>query len=272
MDQTPAEPGRAQPSPGRTGWRRIVLAVCLVAPAGSLSLNVGLFLYALGRYRSEQMVRLDPTNAEQFVARNAALAPAGEDRPRIVLFGDSRIAMWSPPLRVENAEIVNQGWSGETTGQAALRLDRDVLALKPRLVIMQYGINDLKGIGLLPEREEEIVSLCRRNLAAMVEKLRVNHVPVLLLTIFPVGPVSPARWPIWSDRTLSAVARVNRELLTLAGPDVVVVDCDPVLGVAGRMRGGFALDDFHLTRAAYDALNHSLEPRLPALLSSMATR
>lgn len=247
-------------------WRWGILAVVVLVAAASTVLSLVLYLYVLGLYRSEQLLRMDPTGAAHFVPENTALPTPNAGQARLVLFGDSRLAMWSPLPSVDGCDVVNRAWSGETTAQALLRLDRDVIALRPRTVVIQYGINDLKGIGLFPEQEDAIIEQCLRNLKSMVARLRDRKVEVVLLTIFPVGPVRLIRRPIWSDRVLGAVARINRELAALAGPGVVVIDCDPALAAGGRMRGPLAADEFHLTLRGYQVLNEFLEPRLAALL------
>ena len=137
-------------------------AVVILLMAGSIGLNLVLFRYALSRYKSEQRVRMDPTGAALYVRPNADLPPPEEEKPRVVLFGDSRISLWSPVIRLDRCEIVNRGWSGETTSQGLLRLDRDVIALRPRMVLIQEGINDLKGIGLFTREEDAIVDQWRR--------------------------------------------------------------------------------------------------------------
>jgi lysophospholipase L1-like esterase len=241
----------------------ISVSLAMVATA----MSVVLFNIAESRYRREQSVRMDPTGAARFEPLNARLEPPVDGRRRIVLFGDSRIEGWNPPLNAENIEVVNRGWWGETTGQAVLRLDRDVIRLQPAMVVIEYGINDLKGIGLFPEQEAEIVDTCLRNLEATVNRLREQKINVVLLTVFPVGPIPLLRRPIWSNRILGAVERVNREMHTLAGPGVDIVDCDPVLGENGRMKSAFAADEFHLTPMAYDALNVFLQPRLSVVAS-----
>lgn len=264
MDQTEISGNEAKGA----SLAKVVLVASVSLALISTVLSVVLFIYAQSRYRREQSVRMDPTGAARFVPLNAKLEPPVPGRRRIVLFGDSRIEGWNPPPRVENVEFVNRGWWGETTGQAVLRLDRDVIQLRPTAVVIQYGINDLKGIGLFPEQEDAIIEQCLRNLKSMVARLRDRKVEVVLLTIFPVGPVRLIRRPIWSDRILGAVARINRELAALAGPGVVVIDCDPALAAGGRMRGPLAADEFHLTPRGYQVLNEFLEPRLAALLST----
>ena len=89
----------------------------------------------------------------------------------------------------------------------------------------------------------------------------------MLLTIFPVGPVPLVRRPIWSERIPEAVDRVNRELRAMAGPGLEVVDCDTILAEGGWMKEAYAADEFHLTRAAYEALNGIVLPRLARALS-----
>ncbi len=182
-----------------------------------------------------------------------------------MLFGDSRIFLWSPVLDLGGWEIVNRGWSGETTRQGLLRLDRDVIALKPQMVLIQEGINDLKGIGLFPEQADEITEQCAQNLEEMVARIRAVEIQVVVLPIFPVGPVRLHRWPIWSDRIDGAVVKVNRRLATLAGPHVVLIDCEPVLAEGGRIRPSFAADELHLTSLAYKALDDLLVPQLLAI-------
>jgi lysophospholipase L1-like esterase len=252
---------------------RLSLATLFLVLAGSVGLNVVLYRLALSRYRQEQSVRLDPSGASRFEAVNASLAPRGRGQSRVVFFGDSRAEMWAPqPDLGPGVEVVNRGWGGETTAQSLLRLDRDVLALRPDLVVIQVGINDLKGIGLLPDKAPEIERACGDRIERIADRIREQEIPVALLTIFPVGPVPLARRPIWSDATLGAVARVNARLARLNGPGLVVIDCDGVLADRGRARTFYALDEFHLNANAYTALNRHVEPILRRLLTVQDSR
>ncbi len=251
-------------------WVVVLPAVALAALASVLC--VVLYRYTVRRYQVEQRLRMDPTGSALFVPRNAELSATKGGEARVVLFGDSRVEMWFPSLKIDGAQVVNQGWSGETTGQAILRLDRDVIALRPRIVVIEYGMNDLKGIGFLPEQEEAIIENCTQNLKSMVKRLRDQEITVVVLTVYPVGPVTLARRPIWSDRIPAAIARVNRGLSELAGPGLIVIDCDPTLASDGRMRPPYARDVFHLTSGGYQALNELLEPRLRSLLSDVSIR
>ena len=69
----------------------------------------------------------------------------------IIVFGDSLVAgrgaragqdFVSVLSRRLGTTIVNAGQSGDTTGAALARLERDVLALNPRIVVVLLGGND----------------------------------------------------------------------------------------------------------------------------------
>jgi lysophospholipase L1-like esterase len=79
------------------------------------------------------------------------------------------------------AEVVNVGIGGERTDGALARLEKDVLARRPRIVTIMYGTNDSfvdKG-----RKEPRLtVDEYRTNLAAIVTKLRAAGVQPVLMT------------------------------------------------------------------------------------------
>lgn len=242
----------------RRGWGAIG-ALAGVA-LGSLGLNAVLLRTLVRQYREEQRVRLDPTASAQ--ARDRAGRVDATDTRTIVLFGDSRIRQWGSFPRPRGCRVVNQGVGDETTAQGLLRLRRDVLDLEPDLVVIQFGVNDLKSVGVLPDEAGRIERQCVANLRRMVEAIRGGGGEVVLLTVFPVGEASIAHRLVWSDRTIEAIDRVNRELRDPGGPGVEVLDCDPVLREGRRIRPGFAADHLHLNPAGYSKPSVAVEPLL----------
>jgi lysophospholipase L1-like esterase len=240
-----------------------LLGIALSAAlAGSLGLNAVLYRTGLAWYRDGVEVRLDPTRDAHFRRANEELAAAGPGVHRVVFVGDSRIEQWPALPQPTGCQSVNRGSGGETTKQVALRLERDVIRLHPEVAVVQAGINDLKAVGVLPVPEEEIIANCERNLQSIVSQLREGGVGVILMTVLPVGPVELARRPVWSNATLTAVARVNATIRSMGGAGVTVVDCDPEMMVNGRMNPKYARDAFHLTPAGYDALARVVTPAL----------
>jgi acyl-CoA thioesterase-1 len=82
-------------------------------------------------------------------------------------------------------EVVNVGIGGERTDGALNRLDKDVLARKPRIVLVMYGTNDSyidKG-----QKEPRLsVGQYRTNLKELVARLRKGGAEPILMT--------PPRW------------------------------------------------------------------------------
>jgi lysophospholipase L1-like esterase len=125
-------------------------------------------------------------------------SPARADEPaKVVTLGDSITRGVRPGVKADEtftaylgaalkekgvkAEVINAGVGGEVTTQALKRLERDVLARKPRLVAVMYGTNDSyvdrgkKDSRLTPEE-------FRRNLTQLVQTLRKGGVVPLLMT------------------------------------------------------------------------------------------
>lgn len=249
----------------RQRWLYVFVFLLLLI---SVSLNVLLYGFGESQYREVHRVRLDPTSERIFAPKNAALLTLDPGVARIVFFGDSRISSWEHLPTVPGTQIVNRGRSGETTAQMLLRLDRDVIALAPDVVVIQAGVNDLKSIGIFPHRAEEIIESCRRNLEKIVERLTEADIRVVVLTILPVGTVPLKRRPVWSEQTRDAIEQVNEQLRSTdySRKSFVLVDCDSVIAEGRRIKPTYELDTLHVNAFGYEALNALVEPVLTSIL------
>lgn len=245
--------------------------ICLLATAAlvvSLLVNVALLRRSVSEYRRAQKLGLDPAGVGRFDEANRKLPAPGQGEVRIVLFGDSRVAGWKPLPALSGAQLVNRGHGGDTTAQLLLRLDGDVLTLQPGIVVLQAGINDLKSIGVMETEADRITRLCSANFDEIIRRLRNRQVHVVVLTVFPAGPIEWSRRFIWSDRIVDAAEQVNAHLKEAAGLGVTVVDCDAFIADGQSMKKAYALDALHLNDAGYDALNESIGPVLQQLISA----
>jgi lysophospholipase L1-like esterase len=246
------------PATRRQG-RGIIIVLLLLC---SLAANAFLIWLVREQYRETLRVRLDPTSATAFVPMNSALPALPVGQRRIVFVGDSRTEMWGQLPTVKDCQTVNRGKSHDTSGQLLLRLERDVIALKPDLVFLEVGANDLKSIGALPEDEQRIKNRLKENVHVVLDRLAANGIPVVISTVFPFGSVTLRRRPVWSDRIVVARDEWNEEIRAMNRPGVAIFDAERVLAMDGRLKPEFALDDLHLNGAGYDALNAALPPIL----------
>src|SRR3954469_734906 len=123
---------------------------------------------ALGRYRDA----------------NAKVAPPAKGENRVVFMGDSITDGWDDPRYggfFPGKPYVARGISGQTTPQMLIRFRPDVIALKPKVVVILAGTNDIAG-NTGPETLEEIEG----NLESMAQLAKVNNISVVLSSVMPV--------------------------------------------------------------------------------------
>jgi lysophospholipase L1-like esterase len=112
-----------------------------------------------------------------------ALGPPAKGEDRVVFIGDSIIQAWKiegPNGSFPGKRYINRGISKQTTPQMLLRFRQDVIALKPKAVVILAGINDIAGnTGPMTLEETE------GNLASMAELATANHIRVVLCSVLP---------------------------------------------------------------------------------------
>lgn len=110
--------------------------------------------------------------------------------PRVVFIGDSITEGWvglAPSLFVSGA--VGRGISGQTSPQILLRFYQDVVRLRPKVVHIMIGTNDIAG-NTGPSSPE----MYANHVTAMVDLARANGIAVVLGSILPA-----AKFP-WNAR------------------------------------------------------------------------
>lgn len=201
----------------------------------------------LGRYRQE----------------NAALAP--QQHGRVVFMGDSITDAW---MHRDNNRFfpgrlyVNRGISGQTTGQMLVRFSQDVVALKPEVVVILGGINDIAGNG-----GESSLVMIEDNLAAMTQIAQAHHIAVVLSSVLPAidFPWRPGLLPAPKVRALNLWIRDYSAAHRCVYLDYYAAMAD----ASGGMKPGLSKDNVHPTPAGYaimaplaeQAISQARQPR-----------
>jgi lysophospholipase L1-like esterase len=124
----------------------------------------------------------DWANLNKYKNENTLLAPPASGDKRIVYFGDSITEAWGtiyPDFFIKKTYI-NRGISGQTTPQMLIRFRADVIELKPKIVVILAGTNDIAG-NTGPATLEMILG----NLISMCELAKANDIKVILCSILP---------------------------------------------------------------------------------------
>ncbi len=237
--------------------RFVVLNTFMLATiGGSIFVNFSLFNQAKKYYIELNETRLDPIGLKYYPTKPQEVA--GKRPVRVVFFGDSRAASWTAP-KVNGYEFINRGISSQTSIQTIQRFSEHVRPLKPDVVVVQVGINDLKTVALFPERRQSIVTDCQANIKQIVEESKKLGATVILTTVLPAGEVPLPRKPFWSDDIGKAVKETNAYIATLANDKTMVFDAFSLLADSqGMMLKQYRSDELHFTEPAYVILNAKL--------------
>jgi lysophospholipase L1-like esterase len=132
-----------------------------------------------------ELVAHDYGTLARFAAANAALPAAKPMEQRAVFFGDSITDNWSAPSYggfFPGRPYLNRGIAGQTTSQMLLRFRADVVALRPKAVVILAGTNDIGGNG-----GPVALGVVEDNLASMAELAQSHGIRVVLASLLPVS-------------------------------------------------------------------------------------
>jgi lysophospholipase L1-like esterase len=187
----------------------------------------------------------------------------------VVGIGDSRMRSWSMKQDSNRWTFVNWGINSQTSEQVLIRMQLGIANMKPAVVIIQVGVNDLKLIPLFPDRAEAITSKCKTNISMMTNLAVQNGSKVILTTIFPHAKPGLARSLITDISVKEAIEEVNRFIRDLESANVRVYDSHArlVRRSDGVVDPEYALDFLHINEAGYEALNQEIIPIITDALS-----
>ena len=247
--------------------RKLVLAASMAAlAAGAASAQIA--LDPANKFTVDWNNRLstDWPYLARYAQANAALAPAPK-HPRIIFMGDSITENWArmaPGLF--NAERIGRGNSGQTSPQMLLRFRQDVIDLRPAVVQVMAGTNDIAG-----NTGPMTAAQTQDNIRSMVELAHAHGIRVILASI---PPADQFPWKPGLDAANKIVA-MNAWLKAYAARSgCVYADYWSALRQANGlgMREGLSSDHVHPTVAGYAVMQPIAEAAIRRALAMPAPR
>ncbi len=193
---------------------------------------------------------------------NAELRPLESGQKRTVFMGDSITEFWSvsSPDFFVGKPYVNRGISGQTTPQMLIRFRADVIALKPSVVVLLAGINDIaENTG--PSTLEMIMN----NITSMSELAKANHIKVILCSVLPAfdfpwrKELAPAEKIVALNTMIKQYANANKILYL----DYYSAMVDERKG----LKAEYSNDGVHPNKAGYEVMNPLVEKAIAKVLS-----
>lgn len=141
-----------------------------------------LFALLLSSAAAQPATDKDWPNLAKYAETNAKAGAPAPGENRVVFMGDSITEFWSqnPANFFPGKPYVNRGISGQTTPQMLVRFRPDVIALRPKVVVILAGTNDIAGNTgpMTPEATED-------NLMSMADLAQANGIRVVLASVLP---------------------------------------------------------------------------------------
>ena len=203
----------------------------------------------------------DWASLKRFQAENETLGLPKPGEKRVVFMGNSITEGWKniDPLFFKDKPYVNRGISGQTTPQMLVRFRQDVVSLKPAVVVVLAGTNDIAG-NTGPTTIEEIMG----HLASMADLARVNGIAVVLSSVLPVYnyPWKPGLEPAEKIFRLNSMIKAYCEQHGCVYLDYFSAMADEHKG----LRSGLGDDGVHPNLAGYQIMNPLVEQAIAQAL------
>ena len=212
---------------------------------------------------ADSALRNDWANLNRYRDANARLAaPAGAEQ-RVVFMGNSITEGWARFFADEfpGKPYVGRGISGQTTPQMLVRFRQDVVALKPAVVVILAGTNDIAG-----NTGPSSLDMIKDNFASMTEIAQANHIRVVLCSVLPVFDYP---WKRGLEPAQRIVALNNWIKGYAARVGATYVDFHSAMADERQgMRADLARDGVHPTEAGYKIMAPLVERGIAEALRS----
>lgn len=210
----------------------------------------------------------DWANLRRYSTKNAKLAAPAAGENRTVFMGDSITDAWMekrPEFFAGNIHVC-RGISGQTSPQMLVRFRPDVIDLKPKVMVILAGTNDLAG-NTGPMTPEQTLG----NLISMAELAKANGIRVVLSSVLP-ATVFP--WHRDVGNPADTIVALNAMIKDYAAKnDCVYLDYYPALVNEEKgLKKEYAQDAVHPNQAGYDVMGPLAEKAITQALASRASR
>ena len=135
---------------------------------------------------------------------DAEMAPPAAIENRVVFLGDSITDYWKLADYFPGKPYLNRGIDGQTTPQMLVRFRQDVIDLRPRVLVVLAGTNDVAGV-TGRTRNEDIEA----NYASMAELARAHGIRIVFASVLPVHNYTPDAKESFARRPRERILALN---------------------------------------------------------------
>jgi lysophospholipase L1-like esterase len=181
--------------------------------------------------------------------------------------GNSITEVWAKffPAQFPGKPYIGRGISGQTTPQMLVRFRQDVIALKPDVVVILAGTNDIAG-----NTGVSTLEMIEDNIQSMTELAQANGIRVVLCSVLPVFDYA------WKKgiEPASKIVALNAWLKNYAArASAAYVDFHtPMADARQGLRADLGADGVHPNEAGYRIMVPLVEAGISAALHTKAAQ
>lgn len=204
----------------------------------------------------------DWPNLNRYKDENAKVPVlSAKDHSRVVFMGNSITEGWinKRPEFFNAKKYINRGISGQTTPQMLLRFRQDVIALKPSVVVILAGINDIAQ-----NTGPYTIEATSGNIFSMCELAKQNGIKAIICSVLPAFdfPWKPGLEPAQKVIQLNNVLKTYAEQHKLLYVDYFSAMVNEQMGLKKEL----GTDGVHPNEAGYAIMEPILEKAISKAL------
>lgn len=204
----------------------------------------------------------DWPNFERYKEDNIKLGLPSAGENRVVFMGNSITEGWKDvdPDFFKDKPYINRGISGQTTPQMLVRFRADVVYLKPKVVVILAGTNDIAG-----NTGPSTLEMIEDNIASMVEIAKANNINVVLCSVLPAYdyPWKPGLQPAEKIVALNKWIKDYSEKNKIIYADFFT----PMADERNGLKKEYSEDGVHPNKDGYDVMTPLVEKAIAESLN-----
>jgi lysophospholipase L1-like esterase len=205
----------------------------------------------------------DWSKLSRYRDENETLLPPAKDEFRVVFMGDSITEQWYrdfPSLFFPGKPYINRGIGGQTSPQMLIRFRSDVIDLKPKVVVILAGTNDIAG-----NTGPMTLKAIQNNLVSMAELAQANNIRVVLASLLPVNDYKRMRTDVRSPEKIVALNIWIKDYATKNG-HIYLNYYAALLDNKGMLKDELSNDGLHVNEKGYAIMQPLAEEAIKAAL------
>lgn len=210
------------------------------------------------------MLMNDYGQLERYAADDAKLGAPAPGEKRVVFFGDSITDIWKLDDSFPGRHYVNRGISGQTTPQMLVRFRPDVIDLKPAVVVVLAGTNDIAG-----NTGQETLEQIEGDYASMADLAKANGIRLVFSSVTPINDYKQRALWFFLQRSQEKILQLNTWLKQYcAGNGLVYLDYfSALVDGRGMLKADLTSDGLHPNTAGFAVMAPLAEAAIEKALS-----